>query len=228
MRVPSRLELRLPPERFQELASMDALRDLEYFFNDELMKDLAADNMRTFGDHAVHVTVAVDTTLQPDEIYAAVLAPESGGAGRSSAAAGSGGGAPDATRALGEEPEGPSTTALDADVRSMAMGYRIVITGPAGFYMSEQLSGEHWIIGRRGSSGRPLPTGYRKLDMEVRETISREQVQVDLSGDTMRIERIGKAPVGPSMRESLAEGETKVLPVGSPFYIEDYEVVISR
>jgi hypothetical protein len=230
MRVPSRLELRLPQERFDELRGMDALRDLEYFFNDELMKDLAAENMRTFGDHAIHVSVAVDTTLQPDEIYATVLAPEGGTAERGkgvAAAFSSGARAQDSTRVLGGD-EGPSTQALDAAARTVTTGYHLAINGPDGFAMSERLESAHWIIGRRGSSGRPLPAGYRKLDLDVRETISREQVKLDLLEDRVRIERIGKAPMGLSKRDLLAEGENRVLGLGVPFYVEDYEIVISR
>src|SRR5687768_3074375 len=72
-RVPSRMELRISPERFDELKAMDAARDLEFFFNDELMRDLQAEGMRTFGDHAIHITVAADPDLGPDELYAEVL-----------------------------------------------------------------------------------------------------------------------------------------------------------
>jgi hypothetical protein len=233
MRVPSRLELRLPQERYDELSSMDAMRDLEFFFNDELMKDLAAEKLRTFGDHAVHVTIAVDATLQPDEIYAVVLTPENepgkrsgvrlAGSPQGRAAAGS---SHDSTRVLGDD--SASTQTLDAATRGYGSAYHVRISGPGGFSHEERLEGTHWIIGRRGSSGRPLPAGYRKLDIEVRETISREQVKVDLFDVRIRIERIGKAPVGLSKRDLLGEGENRVIALGAPFVIEDYEVVITR
>jgi hypothetical protein len=231
MRVPSRLELRLPQDRYDELASMDAMRDLEFFFNDELMKDLAAEKLRTFGDHAVHVTIAVDPSLQPDEIYAMVLTPENemgkrGSVRLAGSPQGRGAAAQESTRVLGDE--SASTQTLDAATRGYGAAYHLRISGPGGYSHEERLEGAHWIIGRRGSSGRPLPAGYRKLDIEVRETISREQVKVDLFDDRIRIERIGKAPVGLSKRDLLGEGENRVLALGAPFVIEDYEVVISR
>jgi hypothetical protein len=198
------------------------------------MKDLAAENMRTFGDHAVHVTIAVDTSLQPDEIYASVLTPENeaGKRGGVRVATPSAGrpvarvAAEDSTRVLGDE--STSTRALDAATRSYASGYHVVITSPDGFSLDERIDGSNWIIGRRGSSGKSMPSGYSKFDLDVRETVSREQVKVDLFDDRMRIERIGKAPVGLSKRDQLAEGENRVLSLGVPFYIEDYQVVISR
>ena len=231
-RVPSRLELRISPERYDELKAMDAGRDLEFFFNDELMRDLAAEGMRTFGDHAVHVTVAADPDLATDEIYAEVLAPEAGAAPspapRQNAGRAPGAAPPeDATRVMGAPDQGPSTVAIPSVGAPPAPAYRVRIKGPGGFEMNEPLEGRHWIIGRRGSSGRPIPVGYRKLDLDVRETISREQVKLDMMDDRMQIERIGKGVVRIGDDE-LREAERRIVPLGSMFAIGDYEVVVGK
>jgi hypothetical protein len=231
-RVPSRLELRISPERYDELKAMDAGRDLEFFFNDELMRDLAAENMRTFGDHAVHVTVAADPDLATDEIYAEVLAPEAGAPSAPQARGGASrpaGAAPpeDATRVMGAPDAGPSTVAIPSVAAPPMPSLRVRVKGPSGFEMNEPLDGRHWIIGRRGSSGKPIPVGYRKLDLDVRETISREQVKLDMMEDRMQIERIGKGIVRVGDDE-LREGEKRMLPLGAPFRIDEYEVMVSR
>jgi hypothetical protein len=233
-RVPSRLELRLSPERFDELKGMDASRDLEFFFNDELMKDLSAEGMRTFGDHAVHVTIAADPDLGPDEMYAEVLAPEAGGPPGGEPGERHRPGqrpAPDATRVMGdpadEEHHGASTVAIPPAPRLPVERWTLRITGPGGFNHTERLEGRGWIIGRRGSTGRPVPTGYRKVDLDVRETVSREQVKVDIMEDRLQIERIGKGVVS-ARGEDLREGERRLIPLGSSFMIDQYELVINR
>lgn len=223
-RVPSRLELRVPRERFDELREMDALRDLSYYFNDELMKDLASEEMRTFGDHSVRVTIAADDTLQPDEIYGLVLAPEVAGGGSHAASA------PvaqrDSTRVLGEGEE-PRTMALEQEIEREP-SFHLVVIGGGDLRQERRLEGSRWIIGRRGGSGRPVAEGYRKVDLDLRETISREQVRVEVQGDRLVIQRIGKAPVALSASDQLAEGEQKGVPLGDPFYIEDFELTITR
>lgn len=228
-RVPSRLELRISQERFDDMKGMDAVRDLEYFFNDELMRDLTAENMRTFGDHAVHVTTAIDTSLGADEIYATVLAPESGKAER---AAGDSFGArpdlPDSTRVLGND-DAPATVALDMQPeRQPQTSARLVMIAPGGVRSEEQLNGRQVIIGRRGASGRPIPAGYRKVDLEMRETVSREQLRIELGEGTFVVTHIGRTPVTIGNRESLAEGESRTLSYGTPVYIDEYELVITR
>lgn len=230
MRVPSRLELRIPRERFDELREMDALRDLEFYFNDELMKDLSAGDMRTFGDHAVRVSIASDETLQADEIYGMVLAPEvgagRGGARASAPSAAPGAGRPDSTRVLGEG-EAPSTIAFDQEAPAMAV-HHLVVTGPDQMRDQRRLEGTRWLIGRKGSTGRPVPEGYRKIDLDLRENISREQARVEVDGDRLIVQRIGKAGVTISGKDVLGEGEERVIPLGDPFYIDDYEITISR
>ena len=218
--VPSRLELRLPQMRYDELAEMGAVRDVEYYFNDELMKDLAAEKLRTFGDHPVYVTIAADSSLQPNEIYAAVMSPEGGAFVEPAMTP-----APfDRTSVLGEQGLPPIPPRPEAAVGS---GLRLTLRG-AGVGSERTLEGTRWIIGRQGSSGRPLPDGYRKVDLDLPPTVSREQVRVDLiGGDRLRIERIGKAPMTVHGGERLGEGENRLVPVGAPFQIEDREIVIS-
>lgn len=231
-RVPSRLELRISPERHEELKAMDAGRDLEFFFNDELMRDLAAEGMRTFGDHAVHVTVAADPDLGADEIYAEVLAPDAGtpkSAPRGGNVPRSAGPPPgeDATRVMGAPDQGPSTVAIPSAAAPALPALRVRVKGPGGIDLNEPLEGRHWIIGRRGTSGKPIPAGYRKLDLDVRETVSREQVKLDIMDDRLQIERLGKGIVRVGDDE-LREGERRIIPLGAPFRIDEYEVAITR
>ncbi len=217
--VPSRLELRLPQMRYDELAEMGAVRDVEYYFNDQLMKDLGAEKLRTFGDHPVYITIAADSSLQPNEIYAAVLSPEGG-----VYEAPRGAPAPyDRTSVLGEESVPVAPLRSEGQSRG---ALRLIIRGAGGG--ERMLEGTRWIIGRQGSSGRPLPEGYRKVDLDLPATVSREQVRIDMiGGDRMRIERIGKAPLRISGGEELREGENRLLAVGAPFSIGDQELVIS-
>ncbi|MDB5033148.1 MAG: hypothetical protein JWQ98_389 [Chlorobi bacterium] len=215
--VPSRLELRLPQIRYDELAEMGAVRDIEYFFNDELMKDLSSDRLRTFGDHPVYITIAADTSLQPNEIYAAILRPDDGKeeeydipAGRHAA--------PDRTSVLGEAPPAAPSVGL----------LRIIVKGN-GKVRERVLEGRRWIIGRQGSSGRTLPEGFIKVDLDLPPTVSREQARIDLiADDRMRVERIGKAPMLLGGGESLPEGESRLLPVGATFSIDDHQITICR
>ena len=224
-RVPSHLELRVSGERYDELVRMQAMRDLEYFFTDELMKDLAAEGMRTFGDHAIRVAIGSDEQLGPAELYAAVVTPE-----KSAPSSKGGSAAPppvsDSTRVLDAE-ESPTAVMAPPEQTLAPDRYNLVVTGPNGFRGEEVLSGDRWIVGRRGGSGRPIPVGYRKLDLNLRETISREQARVDLSGGRITVQRIGKAPMSISKRDTLGEGESRTLEMGTPFYIDDYEITIT-
>ncbi|MBC8144429.1 MAG: hypothetical protein H7X80_02520 [bacterium] len=229
-RVPSRMELRMSPERFDELKAMDAGRDLEFFFNDELMRDLKVDGMRTFGDHAIHITVAPDPDLGPDELYAEVLAPEAGDSSRPQVAygGGSGGGVPeDSTRVMGAPDAGPATVAMPSVETARPLTYQLRITGPGNYALVEVLNGRNWLLGRRGSTGNPLPSGYRKLDLDVRETVSREQVKIDMMGDRYQVERIGKGTVAVG-NDQMRESEKRILPIGASFFMDEYEVMISR
>jgi hypothetical protein len=214
--VPSRLELRLAQARYDELAEMGAVRDIEYYFNDELMKDMTAAKMKTFGDHPVYVTIAADTALQTNEIYAAVLTPENDDA--MPAPAGHTSEVFDRTSVLGEESIAAAGPHHDAPAAAPTL--RLVVS-EAGRVREVPLEGRRWIIGRRGTSGRDLAEGYRKVDVDLPTTVSREQVRLDLiGGDRLRIERIGKAPVLLHGGEELRAGENRLLPLGGTFVID--------
>lgn len=215
--VPSRLELRMSQGRYDELMEIGATRDVEYYFNDEMMKDLAGGRMRTFGEHPVFVTIAADASLQPNEIYAAVLSPARE---EDRPAVGSGAEPYDRTGVLGDEEE------LPAPPPPRRTGYRLLLRGSAN--ASVRLEGGRWILGRRGASGRLLPHGYVKVDLDLAPHVSREQARVDLiGGDRLRIERVGKAPMRLASGETIAEGESRLVPIGTPFYIDDCELLVT-
>jgi len=215
--APSRLELRLPQARYDELAELGAVRDVEIFLNDELLRDLTAQEMRTFGDQPVYVTVAADTSLQPNELYAAVLPPEPGGSGHVPAAS-----LPvyDRTSVLGEagEPVAPAPETVQ--------GHRLVVRAE-GNVRELHLSGTRWIIGRRGASGQPLPEGFHKVDLDLPPTVSREQLRAEMiAADRLLVRRIGKAPVMLHGSGELREGEQRLIPPGTPVIVGDCELVI--
>ncbi len=218
--VPSRFELRLSQGRYDELAEMGGVRDIAIYFNDELMKEMRGRRMRTFGDHPLYVTIAADPLLQPNEIYAAVLTPVQEHE-------------PDLlppdpayhdrTSVLGAEmPAAPAAPAPRPQLRL------VVRAGAPAADIG--LEGTRWVIGRRGASGQPLREGYRKIDLDLPATVSREQVLLELiGGDRLRIERVGKAAVRLMGGDTLAEGESRLLPLGASFTIEQCEIaVVSR
>ncbi len=51
---------------------------------------------------------------------------------------------------------------------------------------------------------------------------------MEVDGDRLIVQRIGKAGVTISGKDVLGEGEERVIPLGDPFYIDDYEITISR
>lgn len=214
--VPSRLELRMAQGRYDELAEMGALRDVEFYFNDELMKDIASRRLRTFGDQPVWVTIAADTALQPNEIYAIVLAPKAAGERIASAQPA---GYDDRTGVLGDiVPDLPAAPPAPRYVLSMLVaGTRAVV----------ELHGTRWIIGRRGSSGHAVTEGCIKIDLDFPPTVSREQARIDLiGGDRLSVERIGKAPMRLASGEVLAVGERRLVSLGAAIFIDDCEIVV--
>lgn len=218
--LPSRLDLRLPQARYDELAEVGAVRDVEYFLNDEMMRDLAGAGVRTFGDHPVYITLSADSSLQPNEIYAAVLSP---GTGEQEPAMAPGGRiSRDRTTVLGEGGFSEPTPVREQG-RS---GYRLTFRQD-GRGQELHLDGRRWIIGRRGSSGRPLPDGFQKVDLDFPPTVSREQVRIEMiADDRMQIERIGKAQVLLHGMEELQEGAMRLIPLGARFQIGDCELII--
>lgn len=222
MRVPSRLELRLSQTRYDELAEMGAVRDIEIYFNDEMMKDLSVGKMKTFADHPVYITIGSDASLGPNEIYAAVLPPEDDRPEH--APAHSPGEVYDRTSVLGEESVAAGPPAREPQPPPVT--YRLVINHE-GKGREVHLEGRRWVIGRRGASGLEMAEGYRKIDIDFATTVSREQVRVDLIGsDRLRIERIGKGPMHLEGGEELQQGDNRLLPLGARFYIENTELAI--
>lgn len=219
-RVPGRLELRLPQGLYDELATAGGIRDVEFFLNDELMKDLRAEAMKTFGDAPVYVTVAVDATLPSNEITATVLVPES-------------------------EETHTARHSLVADDRTVAPGlnhdasqindsgyvvrHRLIVRKDGRLTADIAMMGRHWIVGRKGASGSPLPEGYRKIEIDFEPTISREQLRVDMiDTDRFRIQRIGQGRVRLADGGELAPEENRLIAPGVVFAIEDYELSIAQ
>ena len=236
-RTPSSFELRVSAGHYESLAGMDALHDMSFFFKDELMKDLADKGMRTFGDHTIRVKIAADPVLGSNELYAVVLNPESpsvraGEAGRGNTSQTPPG--PDATRVLEDEPEQPvsnadATMVLPEDepaVSPVPVGWTLMMRFPDGRTHSEHLDSEKWVLGRRGSTGE-VRQGYQKLELDVPLTVSREQLLLELDGDTFLLRRIGKADVGLESGDLLGENESRRLGMDEPFFLEDIECRIS-
>lgn len=243
-RVPSHFQLRVSPQHYDMLQGMDALRDMAFFFKDELMKDLNAEKMRTFGDHTVRVGIAADAALGANELYAVVLSPERAAeprrrADRADSSANAA--PPDATRILGQElPQDESPTvvfsgsdsapdasaaAAEAPNGTEQWGWNLSLRFPDGTVREERLDGERWVVGRRGGTG-ALPAGFRKLDLDLPATISREQFSVELDRETLLLKNIGKAAVIFRDGTSLAANESRRLELDTPFFVEGIEVKI--
>lgn len=238
-RVPSRFELRLSQEQYDMMQGMDALRDFTFFLKDELMKDLANEGMRTFGDHTIRVAVESDAALGENELYAIVLNPDHGdarpaGEGEAPRARGGEGPArpkaPDSTLVLGEEEEEPAedeaptvTLSGDATAAQPERTYKLTVRYPGESNVERYLNGDRWIVGRRGRSGSPLPPNYHKLDLLLPSTISREQIRLELDPASILVERLGKAAVRFEDGAVLGEGESRRIEFGQPFFIEGIE-----
>lgn len=216
-RVPGRLELRMPQALFDELALVGGVRDVEFFLNDELMKDLRVDGMKTFGDVPVHVTVAVDASLAPNEILACVISADEDAHSAIDSME-------ERTMVLGVDDAAPRPV-----VDHIAPRHRLVIRQRGRLVADILLEGRHWIVGRRGTGGRPVPDGCRKIDVDFEPTVSREQLRLDMIDvDRFRIQRIGQGSVMFGEGDTLANEENRLVAVGLPFMIENYEVAIVR
>jgi hypothetical protein len=223
--VPSRLELSLSQPLYDELAELAGVRDVEYFLNDELMKDLRLDRIKTFSDLPVHVTLAVDTSLAANEIRASVLAPES--ELRPDPTMPSGGTPYDRTAVLGQD-DALLARANQPQANSQP-SYRLVLRQNGIAIGSASLSGRHWIVGRRGVSGRALPEGCVKVDLDLPPTVSREQLRIDLiDAERMRLQCIGQGGTSLGDGDRLALDENRLIAVGVPIFVEEYELVITR
>lgn len=235
-RTPSSFELRVSTGQYESLAGMDALQDMSFFFKDELMKDLAGKGMRTFGDHTIRVRIASDPVLGSNELYAVVLNPEA-----SSPVADSGHSrnysqpsGPDATQVLDQEPEPvveqPDATMVLPDEEPVLpvqpVVWSLLIRFPDGRTHNEPLNSDKWVLGRRGKTGEARQ-GYHKLDLDVPLTVSREQLLLELDGDTFLLRRIGKADVVLRNGDLLGEDESRRLDPDESFFMEDIEFRLS-
>lgn len=217
--VPSRIELRLAPERYNELAEVAGVRDVAFHLNDEMMKDLRADGLRTFGDHPVHITIAPDSSLGPNELYAVVLVPE----GTDDLPVG-GASVPDRTMMLGDEPV--ASMASGAPSAAAPRRLRLVVRQGGAAIGTVTLDGRRWIIGRRGSSGSPLAAGYTKIDLDLPPTVSREQLKIDMiDAERLRVQSVGQGRVSIA-GEKLSHDEQRLVAVGMAIQVEEFEIVI--
>ena len=237
-RTPSHFELRIASGLYDELSGIDALNDLAFHLKDELMKDLAAEKGRTFGDHTIHVQIAQDSGLAENEIYAIIRNPERGGGSpeRSRPASEAGSPAPrpsgtprpapddEATRVLGAERAGE---APDDEGRTVVLGQEkprtvgtIRVNRPDGTRQSVEITSEKIVIGRAGESGKGIPPGFEKVDLDLPRTVSREQIAVTLDPDGWRVERIGNGNVTFIDGSTLEQGASRRLSYTDPIILD--------
>ncbi|MCB0711927.1 MAG: hypothetical protein KDD67_06325 [Ignavibacteriae bacterium] len=236
-RVPSHFELRLSTNRYEELVRMDALRDLEFHFKDELMKEMALEKSRTFGDHTLHVRIAADPGLGDKEIYAMILNPErrptGGGAVQQNRSAGQV--SEDATRVLSdevemlEEPmeEGDAATVMLGEVQPTPPTYRLHLRFPDGTEREEDAGGSRLIVGRRGTSGTPIPENFRKVELDFPTTVSREQLRLEVEDHSVLVTNIGKGTTSFADGQILGGGDSRRIRVGEPIVVEGIEVRVT-
>lgn len=240
-RTPSHFELRIASGLYEELAGIDAINDLAFHLKDELMKDLAGEKGRTFGDHTIHVQIAQDSGLAENEIYAIVRNPERGAGSAARAAdspgtppTGRGRPAPDdeATRVLGRQAPAEQE---DEDGRTVVLGEEpprtvgvIRINRPDGTRESAEITSEKIVIGRAGESAKGLPEGFRKVDLDLPRTVSREQIAVTLDADGWRVERIGSGGVSFIDGSTLEKGAARRLSYTDPVILDGVALRIER
>lgn len=234
-RTPSHFELRVSPAQYQHLEGIDAMRDVEFYLKDELMKEMAAEGGRTFGDHTIHVRVAADESLNDNEIYAVILNPDrtpgKKGDGPPVAAAPHVPSGPDATRVLGDvspvdEPsDDDRTVAVDAGGKPRLV-HVVVVTFPDGSTHRETLTADKVVLGRKGSTGAPLPAGFAKVDLPLPSTVSREQLSIELDGPAYRVTRIGKGEVTLADGSTLEQGASRRIGFGGIIKMNGVELTI--
>jgi hypothetical protein len=240
-RTPSHFELRIASGLYEELAGIDAINDLAFHLKDEMMKDLAGEKGRTFGDHTIHVQIAQDSGLAENEIYAIIRNPERGGstAVRSSTTSAVSRNrrvptAPDdeSTRVLGQQREAQPE---DEDGRTVVLGEEpphtvavIRINRPDGTRDSVDVMSEKIVIGRAGLSGKGLPEGFQKIDIDLPRTVSREQIAITLDDDGWRVERIGSGGVSFIDGSTLEQGASRRLSYTDPVILDGVALRVER
>lgn len=237
-RIPSRYELRISADQFDQLRAIHAIRDLEVFLTDQLMKESSAGAMRTFGDHLLRVTIACDDALTTGEIYTAVLSPEvkqstsqSTGQGASGPTLRSFSGVieNDATRVMGESGNGtePLPVPIQTPLPTPRM-WRIVVEWEGKGIANAELSQGIWIVGRRGSPRTPLPSNYRTIELDVRETVSRQQLRLEVHEDWVVVEQIGKGRTFLAENDPLRPGFPRTMLPGAELQLEGYTIRLLR
>lgn len=246
-RVPSHLELRIASPLYDELSSIDALNDLSFHLKDEMMRDLSREKAKTFGDHTIHVTIAADSGLAENEIYAVVRNPERRSDRASAATDERSGDVPasprpssrpapveeDATRVLGEEqPEVEEEVPEQEEDRTVVLDlrptYRLVASKPDGTTEQIELTSERCVVGRTAIGERPLPEGFVKIDLELPKTVSREQVTIIIEEGSLLVERIGAGPVRFADDSELDVGASRRLPFGDPIIFDGGSITVEE
>ena len=241
-RIPSRYELRINPEQFDQLKGMHAISDLEVFLTNQLMKESSAGEMRTFGDHLLRVTIACDDALTSGEMYTAVLTPETKPPAsphltahpaphRTAHQPIGGAFANDATRVLGEV-ESRSESPSERQRESLPTPaqppppspWRIVVEWEGEVIANAQLPQGFWIIGRRGNPRPALPQNHHSLELDLRETVSRHQLRLEVHDDWVVVEQIGKGRVSVGQNDPLRPGFPRTMLPGTELQVEGYTI----
>lgn len=242
-RIPSRYELRISAEQFDQLKGMHAIRDLEIFLTDQLMKESSAGGMRTFGDHLLRVAIACDDALTSGEMYTAVLSPEIKQSplqrpfaphlaahqptGRAIEE--------DATRVIGEygnqsesHHENQSELLPAPAQPPLPIAWRIVVEQDGRAIANAQLSQGFWIVGRRGTPRPLLPHNHRSLELDLRETVSRHQLRLEVHEDWVVVEQIGKGKAFIGQDDPLRPGFPRTMLPGTELQLEGYTIRLLR
>lgn len=241
-RTPSHLELRISTPLHDELTGIDALNDLAFHLKDELMKDLAGEKGRTFGDHTVHVTIAPDSSLGENELYAMVRNPErqraekkgKGGPVESPSSAGRAEAGDDATRVLRPEPDVEIIEDDEDDGRTMVLDMNdrpvatLTVNRPDGSRDHVTCSSRQIVIGRTATGDRPMPEGFTKLDLDLPPTVSREQIAVTIDDDGWHVERLGSGGVSLIDGTTIEKGEGRRLSFADPVILDGVAIRVER
>ncbi len=244
-RTPSHLELRISTPLHDELTGIDALNDLAFHLKDELMKDLAVEKGRTFGDHTIHVTIAPDSSLGENELYAMVRNPERRGTEKkgTGSAVQQKGNTPvspstsdsddEATRVLRPEPDiemdgefdDERTMVLDMTDRPVAT---LTVNRPDGSRDRVPCTSRQIVIGRTAAGERPLPEGFSKLDLDLPPTVSREQIAITIDEEGWHVERLGSGSVALIDGTTIEKGEGRRLSFADPVILDGVAIRVEK
>ena len=250
-RTPSHLELRISTPLHDELTGIDALNDLAFHLKDELMKDLATEKGRTFGDHTIHVTIAPDASLGENELYAMVRNPERR-AGAQKGASGAPTGNPAKSHAKSQTSIAPTPASADDEAtrllrpepdveiveededRTMVLDMvevpvaTLTINRPDGSRERIPCMAEQIVIGRSANSERALPEGFVKVDLDLPPTVSREQIAVTIDENGWHVERLGSGGVSLIDGSTIEKGEGRRLSFADPVILDGVAIRVER